>query len=554
MPLLPQRLALCLSALALCVGCVSLRAAVWQWSAPEGDSRAYLWVPENCERVRGVVVANHNMVEQGVLEHPTMRDTLARLGFAELWVVPYLDATFDFHAGAGARFDRIVSALAKASGYDELAAAPVVPLGHSACATFPWNFAAWAPDRTLALISCKGDSPRTTLTGNGHKRIDWGDRSIAGVPALIVMGQYEWWEDRVAPAFDFMAAHPDCPVAFLADVGRGHFDCSDRTVAFLARFIEKAAAARLPAPGSDSALSRSVKLRPVDPRDGWRIDRWRPDAPPCAPAAPHADYAGDARTAFWCFDEEMARATETIHGASLGKRPALISVTDDRGQPREQGNGEPVTPRFLTEADGVTFRLRADFLDAVPGNSPKGALWTGLPVGAALTPPADGGPITLSRIVGHFVQTGPETFRLQFGRAEHTADRRNHDLWLVAAHPGDAHVRGVVQQAMLRATPRATGAPQTITFPRVPDRFADDLGRSTSLDLAATSSAGLPVGYYVLEGPAEIEGSTLRFTAVPPRSKYPLKVTVVAWQFGRDGESPVRTASPIKQSFHILRR
>ena len=527
--------------LLLALVCLSpLRAAVWQWSVPAGEARAYLWIPEDCPRVRGVVVANHNMVEQGILEHPTMRGALARLGFAEMWVVPYLDATFDFNKGAGERFQRVVDALAAASGYEELSGAPVVPLGHSACATFPWNFAAWAPERTLALISFKGDAPRTRLTGNGHKRIDWGGRSIDGIPALMVMGQYEWWEDRITPAFEFMAANPGCPMAFLADVGRGHFDYSDRTVAFLARFIEKAAAARLSSDGGG-------KLVPVDPRAGWRIDRWRPDGPPAAPAARHADYAGDARVAFWCFDEEMVRATEALYAEQRGKLPALLSITDGR-QPLEQGSGEPVSPGFFPDEDGLTFRLKTAFLPSVPGNSPKGALWTGLPVNAALPVPTKPLPIKLSRIVGPFVQTGPDGFRVRYGRAEYTENRRNHDLWIVADYSGDEHLRGVVQQAMVRVAPSAEGAPQTIQFPAIADQPAG----TVSLRLPASSSAGLPVEYYVLEGPAEVEGDTLRFTAIPPRSKFPIKVTVVAWQFGRFVDPRVRAAGRVERGFHIF--
>jgi hypothetical protein len=519
---------------------VPLHAAVWQWSVPDGDARAYLWIPDDCSRVRGLMVANHNMVEQGILEHPRMRETLSRLGFAEMWVVPYLDATFDFNAGAGGHFERVIGSLADSSGYDELRNVPVVPLGHSACATFPWNFAAWNPGRTLALISFKGDAPRTTLTGNGHKRIDWGDRSIAGIPALMVMGQYEWWEDRLAPAFDFQAAHPDCPVAFLADAGRGHFDYSDRTVAFLAKFIAKAAAARLPAePGAP--------LRSVDPKTGWRIDRWHLDAPPAAPAAPHAGYRGDRRQSFWCFDEEMAKETESIYHEHRSKLPLLLAVTDGRQQPM-QGNGEPVLPRFLPEADGITFHLKASFLTSVPGNSFKGALWSGLPVSASLATPDAGLPITLSRIVGPFVQTGPDTFRLQFGRAEYTEHRRNHDLWVVAAHPGDQHCRGIVQQAMIHAAPNTGGTPQAITFPEIPDQVAG----ATILKLAATSDAGLPVSYYVREGPAEIEGDSLRFTRVPPRARLPLQVTVVAWQFGRSTEPRVQTATRVERTFQLL--
>src|ERR1700722_8580085 len=71
-------------------------ATVWQWSVPDGNARAYLWIPPNCQRVRAVVFANHNMIEQGILEHPILRETLTRLGFAEAWETPYFDATFDF--------------------------------------------------------------------------------------------------------------------------------------------------------------------------------------------------------------------------------------------------------------------------------------------------------------------------------------------------------------------------------------------------------------------------------------------------------------------------
>ena len=47
---------------------VSAWAAEWQWSVPVGNARAYLWIPANCREVRGVVLAHHNMIEQGILE------------------------------------------------------------------------------------------------------------------------------------------------------------------------------------------------------------------------------------------------------------------------------------------------------------------------------------------------------------------------------------------------------------------------------------------------------------------------------------------------------
>jgi hypothetical protein len=521
------------------------RAAEWQWSVPDGESRAYLWIPPDCRRVRAVVVANHNMIEQGILEHSTMRTTLVELGIAEVWVVPYLDIPFDFNKGAGEHFERIISALAEESGYSELKFAPVIPLGHSACATFPWNFAAWNPGRTLAVLSVHGDAPQTDKTGYGRPNVDWGERNIDGVPGLMVMGEYEWGEERLTPAFKFMEKHPDAPIAFLGDAGHGHFDYSDELVSFLSMFIRKAAAARLPV---DAVLDKPVALKPVQPNDGWRIDRWRKDQSPTAPAAPYAKYEGDPKHAFWCFDEEMAKTTEAYYATVRGKKPQLVSVTSD-DQPVEKGCGEPVNPRFIPAEDGVTFRLKTAFLDAVLENNSKATFWTGLPAGSPLGHATGGGPIKLSRTVGPFVQTAPDTFAYSPGRAEYTANRRNQDMWLVASHPGDQQFKSAVQQAMVHAAPNKDGKPQQITFLQI----ANQKSEIKSLKLNATSDAGLPVSYYVREGPAEMEGDTLHFTSIPARIKYPVKVTVVAWQFGRATDPKIQTAQPVTLEFLIQR-
>ena len=537
-PTLRIGIAAFLSALAFC----EARAAEWQWSVPDGEARAYLWIPPDCEWVNGVVLANHNMIEQGILEHPLMRQTLSELGFAEVWVVPYFEQTFDFNKGAGEHFERVMKALTEESGYGELATVPVVPLGHSACATFPWNFAAWNPGRTLCVLSVHGDAPQTTLTGNGKPRIDWGDRNIDGVPCLMVMGEYEWMEARLTPALEFLAKHPKTPLAFLADAGRGHFDYSDATVAFLAKFIQKAAASRLPA---DAPTDRPVTLKPVDPETGWLADRWRNDMPPTAPPAPFKNYAGNRSEAVWCFDEERARTTDAIYAGQRGKKPQLLSVTDGQS-PVEKGCGEPVTPCFLPQADGLTFRLHTAFLDTVPADNSKATFWTGLPAGSPLG--HTGGPITLSRIVGPVVQIGPDTFALRFDRAEYTANRRNNDMWIVAAQRGDDQYKSMVQQLMVRANPNKEGSPQQISFPAIPDQRASP----TPIMLNASSDSGIPVSYYVREGPAEVEGNTLKLTPIPPRAKFPVKVTVVAWQWGQSTGPKVQTAGPVEQSFLLL--
>ena len=289
----------------LAFGRSSAQAAEWQWSAPMGASRAFLWIPPTCERVRGVVVGQNNMLEEGILEHAVLRTALAQLGFAEVFITPVFDPVFRFDRDAGARFDAMMRALAEVSGYAELADAPVLPIGHSACASLPWNFGASNPARTLAMLSIKGDAPQTNLTGSGQPNPDWEARTIDGIPGLMVMSEYEWWEERFMPLLAFCDTHPQAPLAFLADAGRGHFDASDALVKFLARFIRKAAETRLPdhgqTEGGTDGGGRKPTLRPINPARGWLVDRWRGDEPLRVPAAPAAEYA-EPEEAFWCFD------------------------------------------------------------------------------------------------------------------------------------------------------------------------------------------------------------------------------------------------------------
>jgi hypothetical protein len=527
-------------------GTQSTQASEWQWSitVDGGLSRAYLWIPPNCQRVRGVILASHNMIEQGILQHATMRQTCADLGMAEIWVVPYLDLTFDFNNTAViSRFNAIMDGLAAESGYGELNYAPIIPLGHSACATFPWNFAAWNPERTLAILSVHGDAPQTTLTGNGSARIDWGTHNIDFVPGLMVMAEYEWWEDRLIPAIDYKNHHPNAPMALLADAGHGHFDYSDQLVSYLAMFIRKAAAVRLP---KRAPLDGPVKLNKVLPKSGWYIDRWHKDQLPAAASAPYGRYTGDKTTAFWGFDSEMATATERYYANVRGKNGQLLSVTAPGDDP-QKGCGEPVKPSFIPLTDGISFNLQTAFMSTVTAG--KGELWTGLPAGTAIGHAVEGGPVVLTWSVGPAEKTAENTFIVRFGRAEYTANRRNNDIWIVAMHPGDKQYKSMVQQVQITIPKNTLGSDQIITFPPIPPQIKG----TALLTLKATASSGLPVQYYVREGPAEVSGDKLMFTGIPPRSKFPVKVTVVATQWGRSVDPQWKTASRVEQTFDIVK-
>lgn len=203
---------------------------------------------------------------------------------------------------------------------------------------------------------------------------------------------------------------------------------------------------------------------------------------------------------------------------------------------------------FLPEADGRTFKLTATFLDAVPEGRPT--RWTGLPVGRSIGHAAGGGPITIERICGPVEKVADDTFAVSFYRMGLNNAKRSNEIWLTATHPGDGEYKRAVQQAVLHIPLRnEQGAAQRIDFPPIPDLRVGD----TAPALRATSDAGVPVSYYVREGPAEIEGDSLKLTAIPPRAKFPVKVVVVAWQYGRAAEPKLQSAAPVERVFFIGR-
>jgi hypothetical protein len=552
-----QRGALVLAFVSLQAPALPVKSAEWQWSLPvdsialpnsSGHPRAFLWIPPDCKQVRGVVVGQNNMLEEGILQHPDFRKALAQLGFAEIFIAPTFDTWQNptNNAATNGKFDALLKSLGDESGYTELQFAPIIPIGHSAMASFPWNFAAWNPARTLAILSVHGDAPQTDLVGNGRPNVDWGGRNIDGIPGLMVMGEYEWWEKRITPAFVFETKYPATPVAFFCDAGNGHFNSSEQLVNFLTMFIRKAAELRLPA---GMPLDQPAKLKSINPRDAWLMDRWHRDQPPSAPSAPYAKYTGNRSEAFWCFDKEMAQAVEKNYVRERGKLPQLTGFMQDGKPVAVNPKAFELVRLQVPPLDAtLTFHLQGTFLDTVPPGNPE--VWTGLTNGTPIGHSIDGGPVELSRITGPVEQVDLDTFAIRFNRLSMPVDRRMGDIWLVAKHPGDVKYKSAVEQALMKIPFQLNdGAEQEITFPKIPDQKVG----IKLLALNATSSARVPVYYYVREGPVEVDGDTLIFTVIPPRAKYPVKVSVVAWQYGRSVEPKLKSAEPVERDFFITK-
>ncbi len=540
--------------IALCLlGCSSNTfSQTWQWSVSvkgngiDNNARAFLWVPEHCKQIRGVVLAQHNMEEIFILENSVFRKEMAKLDFAEIWVSPSPNVLkfYDFSKGAYEITQMFLDSLALVSGYDEIRYAPVVPMGHSAAASMPYYFGARNPEKTLACISVSGQWPYVR-SGNMMPDIWNADQNLNEIPCLETMGEYEAASTWSKEGLKERQEYPLMPLSMLAVPGEGHFASSDRKAAFIAFYIKKAAKYRLP---EKQEKGKPAILKPIDPtKSGWLAEKWKRDEYPSSSPAPVGLYKGDAKDAFWFFDQEMVNEVESYQKLFRGLKPQLVGYIQNRKMATQQNSHIQVTMKYLPEADGMTFHLRGCFYDTVPAISSRLTDWTQLPVGVKLEHSGKEKDIRIERICGPFRILNDSTFKFQLDRGVNLKEER-YSLTFAVKHPGDNEYKPAVQQGEIIIPAKLKeGKVQTITFAPIPNQR----NGIKSLQLHATSDAGLPVQYYVLEGPAEMYGSLLKFTSIPPEAKFPVKVTVVAWQYGRSIEPKVQTAEPVIRSFYI---
>ncbi|MCM1311827.1 MAG: hypothetical protein NC206_08070 [Bacteroides sp.] len=492
------------------------------------DSEAFLWIPPACERLNALVFSQQNMTEETLFGNRLFLRRMEEAGVGILWFAPGLWQQWNVQDGCQEQFYRILHRLADVSGYVELDSVPIVPIGHSAMATFPWNFGAWNKERTLCIISYKGDAPRTNLCGYGRENLEWGrNRNIDGVPGLMIMGEYEWWDLRLTPAHGFRMWYPNSLISFLCDAERGHFDLCDETADYVGLFIQK-------------ALDYRRQRANGTATEGWYAQRWgrddgfmpvsasRPKPAPCS------EYQGDEHIAFWYFDKEMAETAEKRYAHSAGKKMQYVSFMQN-GQVCHYNPDSHVklNPQFMPDADGITFHLKAVCVDST---------------NSRLSDEHAQGTASIQRICGPVETINDTTFRLAFYHTGMSHPRYTHTITMFAEMNGDEQYKTAVREVSIRIPERITdGREQTISL----KKMNRQLRQGSKTTLRAESSSGLPVRYYVKCGAAHIEnGNKLVMDRIPPRAKLPMRVTVVAWQYGISGKW--NTAEPVEIDFESV--
>jgi hypothetical protein len=507
---------------------------VYQYSVKIGSRDAYLWVPPNCKYVKGVIISLSNLLERDWLEDPLIRKTAAEEGLSIIWIGNGQrgDASLnaDMKPGMELVFQKMMGDLAQESGYDELKTAPVIPMGHSANGQFAWTFANAMPERTIAAIPIKTipfpdslkfkDIPFCYVVG---QTTEWPQYRVPD-PATKPGDRDFYWPVVRNGALALRAKNADNLIGVVTDPGGGHFDWDENMAKFIALYIKKACEARLPAKGQ-------YPLKAIHKESGWLTGTGGMNEDDYA-AAPYKAYKGGSKKGYWFFDKETAMAAVNFEGDRIKRKRQMLTFVQD-GQQLNVAKIGYAALKFEPEQDGLTFKLTGAFLAEMP----RELIGAGEKLGHAE------GPIRFRVVVGPAIQIGPETFKMQENRSGPGGE-----IFIQEWHPGDNQYRPAVQPGNIRIPAKlTTGKPQYLTFAQIPDVKAG----ITLLQLHAKTDSGLPVGYYIKAGPAYVENGAIIFTPIPAKSKYPVKVTIVGYQWGRTIEPLYQSAESIEQTFNI---
>src|SRR6185295_2430910 len=135
---------------------------VFQYAAPgtSVDGKpliAFLWIPPEADRIRGVLVGGTTLMEPAFATDPRIHSVCAQEKLAIVLMSPSVDAVFNYkEKGAGEALQKLLDALATTSGYHEIAVAPLFPYGHSVSSIFAGNVAYWKCERCFGVLAFKG--------------------------------------------------------------------------------------------------------------------------------------------------------------------------------------------------------------------------------------------------------------------------------------------------------------------------------------------------------------------------------------------------------------
>ena len=504
------------------------------------NATLYLWIPENCKKLRALVIMCTNVPEHMLVGHAAIRKVCETNNLGIIWSTPSfmnfrkttkdgktLNMAMEYKTTVNF-LQQLLNGLAETSGYDQVATVPWLPMGESGHLLMVDALMEYSPERCLAGVFIK----------NNH--LPSKNREV---PTLVAFGTaQEWGQDKVdirtrwndvAAAYDGILKerkqHPNWPLSYIMDGSSGHFDCSEKLANYFANYIDLAAKARL----SDDGTPR---LKPVKIEKGFLADMPVPGHEN-HPVTAYSNSKPEAVALPWFFDKASALEAQSFAAINWKASTQIPAFLNDSGKiaPFIFNGISKLTPTDLGD-DGLTFTVKPVMLEKIPANFTVGA-------GDKLAK-APGTPV-LEWVCGQFKPIGNNKFRISLDRSWPNTGNN-----IGVRQQGNDSIRSIFQPCGLTLPKNNSGKPQKITFEKIPDVETG----TKSIELAATSDSGLSVEFYVVAGPAIIENGNLIFTKIPPKAKFPVVVTVAAWQWGRANEPKIKMAEIVKQKFNILKK
>ena len=498
------------------------------FTQPNGKDKSstnYLWVPPQCRHIKAVIVSSQNVLEQWLDEHPLIRKTCRENDIAILWSCPgfFIDIKEKSKQVNGKNIQTILDTLAAISGYGELKRVPWIGIGHSGTNNLVSELVSNNANKILAAFKMKGGP---------------GFSNNTGVPVMCSAGEYFEWsqnkEDLIHP-IDTIKNYQSIlkdrkekqqPLSYFFSPNTGHFECSEELTKLVADYIAAALKTRL-VKGNDTLLI------PVDLNKGWVAGLPLPGGVLMQPKM-YKDAVGNEKNCPWYFTRQQAADAIALATADFKRKPQIAGFANIDGTPAGFYKGIVWPVPFTTGADGLTFTLNTVFLNAVPDTFK----FAGTPLSHGKNEP------NAILLCGNAKHITGNTFRLAPDRSYKAGA-----TYFIVKTEGDKEYRTSVQPGQLTITSNLKGEKQVIDFAPIKDMPAS----TKKLLLKATATSGMPVSFFVKSGPVNVENNQLVFSSIPPAAKFPIKVTVVAYQWGRSASPEVQTAPFIERTFLIYK-
>lgn len=522
----------------------------WQWytSISTVDNKGsvynltpYLWIPPTCQKVNAVFVASTAVLEQILVEDPDIRAVCAKRGIAILWSS---DNFYHDDVTASGQIQTMLNVFSSLTGYTELKSAPWIVTGHSGTNPMP----RYIIKNTPANIAFGIINKATAQCGNGTT-----------VPVLSTNGEFMEWDSYskdLTANITTESSYGDVrnqrntygqPLSYFFDPNTGHFDCSKPLTRNIAMWMDDIFALRFDSHGNMIAIDQTKGWITGLPCAGYTADKFAP-IPYTNQATGNLTLA-QVKAAAWYPSQRTAQAAYDMANVSMTRTTQVTGFADAAGLYDAQAywwRAIMYKIPFTLNADGHSVTLntvpyyrmpnRTDYQDNA--YTPNQSFFNK----ADNSFTNSGNPSQIEICSGNWKQTGANSFEY--------IPRFKSTNYFIVRQQGDATYRSSVQAGNVNLTAVSGGTANTITFNAIPNQSYASL---SPLTLAATSTAGITVRYFVNSGPAHVSGNQLIFDkdSIPPRAHFPIPVTVTAYHMGT--ASPlVNTATSVSRTFYIM--